>query len=340
MKTSVVVITLAALTEHATAGPFTEEPISYVADHGRFGTLPYPYEFHGSHNEQWDNTTNQTYFIEAYRNPDFTRTVPFTLAGQEGWSWRINITDVSLPGATDGPDPHIVGTTHDLQWPNKTMNLREALSSLDPELDFAVEEGFGPKFYNFINYANPGVTNKFTETSNNTCENVIPEQCLQTIMDIARDGDGTSSSAFDNDLSEYCYDVFQGLPHFWYPREMTREAHFVLQNGEFGAGPNDTNRRITEERPLNNSDAFWSSHTESYGESNSTAIEQQKSRLNVLVISWENRSEALCARIDPRIDDKDVSPHRFTWEGSSTATRVSVLMAGLTPLSMIFLGLI
>lgn len=70
---------------------------------------------------------------------------------------------------------------------------------------------------------------------------------------------------------------------------------------------------------LNNSDAIWSEHSRAYSSSNQTAIEQRKSKLHVMIIGFTNHTQALCTRLDPEIDDEEVTPLRAVLDAEAAA---------------------
>lgn len=76
--------------------------------------------------------------------------------------------------------------------------------------------------------------------------------------------------------------------------------------------PRETNQETwdfeREMRPLNNSDGFWWRSSGAYEGSNSTVLEQEKSKLNFLALKLGNTTQALCTRVDPEIDDEEVTP--------------------------------
>ncbi|KAM0715213.1 hypothetical protein Q7P37_009678 [Cladosporium fusiforme] len=361
MKASAVCIGVTSLAfPHHVLTAASSEPRSYRENTGSYGTVPRPYDSIWGE-AQTDNTTNQTYFIEAYRNPDVTKSVPFTLAGHEGWTWRINVTNVGLPTAPDGLDSYLVGTTHDLQWPNKSSTLREAVDSMDVDW---IPETFGDRrkvcAFSLHQYTFPEITNRYNDSSSNSCDGVIPDECLSFVLNAARSvGTGHCRMHFNGtQLRDACEDTWDvdwdftlhdrkslegsDLTHnyTYVPknadklREDFNQTEWVLYNGLW-----EVDNRIVEDRPLNNSDAFWSEHSRSFNESNTTAIEQRKSKLNVLVLSMANNfQQALCTRIDPEIDDKEITPHRFKSDGLPSP-RSAVEMAGLSLLLMVFIGL-
>lgn len=57
---------------------------AYYPETSHHGTGPAPNTGFGKVN----NNNNQSYFIGAYRVPNATNSVPFSLGGQEGWTWR------------------------------------------------------------------------------------------------------------------------------------------------------------------------------------------------------------------------------------------------------------
>jgi hypothetical protein len=64
-------------------------------------------------------------------------------------------------------------------------------------------------------------------------------------------------------------------------------------------------------------DGIWFSNGRASPEPNSTALRQAESQLRVMFLSLSNSKTAVCTRVDPSIDDVDVSPiaQRADWDG-------------------------
>lgn len=70
----------AATLQHSLAA-HSNGPIQYDDSRYAYGVTP-------SENLSSRFNNNHSYFIEAYRHPNATKSIPFALAGQEGWTWR------------------------------------------------------------------------------------------------------------------------------------------------------------------------------------------------------------------------------------------------------------
>lgn len=132
----------------------------------------------------------------------------------------VNLTEVSVPNATIldyddtkliGSNAHLLGTTFDLQWPNKSMSLNETIAALNTELGSYVHEPFCAVYLG--NYAYPNVTNSYTDSDSSGCEDVIPTSCLEHIMNAVSEMDESCSLPFSlRGEIEACEDSFHLEP--------------------------------------------------------------------------------------------------------------------------------
>lgn len=83
-------------------------------------------------------------------------------------------------------------------------------------------------------------------------------------------------------------------------------------------GPN-FNASIEEQTHV--SDGIWWGSGFASAEPNSTALRQGESQLRIMFLSLPNSKAAVCTRVDPSIDDADVSPiaQRADWDGGKSS---------------------
>ena len=69
--------------------------------------------------------------------------------------------------------------------------------------------------------------------------------------------------------------------------------------------------------PTYSGDGVWFASGDASAQPNSTALRQAESQLRVMLLSLPNTRALVCTRVDPWIDDVDVSPvaQRDNWDG-------------------------
>jgi len=120
-------------------------------------------------------------FEQAALTPNNTNTIPFTIDSFEGWSWRVNITNVAVPNATVASpgdsasltlDPHVAYTTYDLRWPNSgTLN--------DQLISMANTSGVSSSGLDMCAYVTTGIVAKQAQSN---CSSALGDQCVQSML--------------------------------------------------------------------------------------------------------------------------------------------------------------
>jgi hypothetical protein len=112
-------------------------------------------------------------------------------------SRSVNITSLSVPDArldldsANGPplpDPRVILTTYDLQWPNETATLNEtairlherfSASSLTP----GNSSTYDPICMNVVaDPIWPNVTNKLNDSNDGDCEAILGQECVAALL--------------------------------------------------------------------------------------------------------------------------------------------------------------
>ncbi|KXH45525.1 hypothetical protein CSIM01_12736 [Colletotrichum simmondsii] len=130
---------------------------------------------------------------QAIAEPNVTRQISFRpfeifsgnarLLGQDEWTWRVNISDFSLPHLAQNTteaalgrnvtDPHYIATSYSLSWPlGGNLSSGGLRGSDSPFCVTSLDVEFSPN-----------VTNLWTEENGNStdCEPVLGEACLEAL---------------------------------------------------------------------------------------------------------------------------------------------------------------
>jgi hypothetical protein len=89
----------------------------------------------------------------------------------------------------------------------------------------------------------------------------------------------------------------------------------ALSKGSYGDdGPTS---KVSHVEPTYSGDGVWFASGDASAQPNSTALRQAESQLRVMLLSLPNTRALVCTRVDPWIDDVDVSPvaQRDNWDG-------------------------
>ncbi|KAM0275133.1 hypothetical protein ACHAQH_007537, partial [Verticillium albo-atrum] len=137
---------------------------------------------------EFHRLTDRTHdlLVDALRRPNLTRSVEFNPFGEDveatnpdetskdySWTWRVNVSEVQIPGAKLGHEtdavPRVAVTSHSFTWPGS--------SNMSTQLD-----GDGPFCIEAINPSRgfaPNITNAFDEDDVNStsCEPALGAEC-------------------------------------------------------------------------------------------------------------------------------------------------------------------
>jgi len=128
----------------------------------------------------------------------------------------VNVTSLSVPDARRSidsangpplPDPRVIVTTYDLQWPNTSSTLNETAIRLGKSFDAGGQASADEPICMAVveNPIWPNVTNKLTDSSDGDCEAVLGQECAAALMSERLHG-GRCGTTFLN--VEACRDVF------------------------------------------------------------------------------------------------------------------------------------
>jgi hypothetical protein len=134
----------------------------------------------------------------------------------------VNITSLSVPDArldldsAEGPplpDPRVIVTTYDLQWPNATETLNETAIRLDQRFGAGGQTSGNSSTYDPICMAVvespmwPNVTNKLRDSNDGDCTAILGQDCVAALLSNPWTGGGCGAPDLIYSRAA-CQDVF------------------------------------------------------------------------------------------------------------------------------------
>ncbi|KAK0796789.1 hypothetical protein LTR75_010090 [Friedmanniomyces endolithicus] len=254
-------------------------------------------------------------FEQAALTPNNTNTIPFTIDSSEGWSWRVNITNVAVPNATaassgDGasltPDPHVAYTTYDLRWPNSgTLN--------DQLISMANTSGAASSGLDMCAYVTTGIVAKQAQSN---CSSALGDQCVQSILnDLANSPNAATCGWAPMATLQGCENVFVNATNGLYT------LGFTLGNST--ASSNST------AQALQPNEAFFYSTSEAIAATNLIYLDAQKQALQLMILQVGGQSQVLCMSFNDETSNttSSASPSSIT-SAAPSSTSHSAAVAG------------
>jgi hypothetical protein len=153
-------------------------------------------------------------------------------------SYSVNITSLSVPDARldldsiNGPplpDPRVIVTTYDLQWPNATATLNETVIRIDEQFGAGGQTSRNSSTYAPLCMAViatplwPNVTNKLKDNQDGDCNAVLGPECVTALL--APGGD----CGLPNYRVDACRDTFgpNGYPEITGGCKSTTKSHIT-----------------------------------------------------------------------------------------------------------------
>lgn len=213
-------------------------------------------------------------------------------------TWRINITEADVPDASNasGPIPNarMVNMVYDFSWEGGE-NIEDTMAAIQdksqpsgnytgpPQLCATIFEGLFPA----------NVTNAYNSSSDDGCEGVIPDACLQALLSLGSTTQSESGCAvprFPNDIP-VCEGVF--------PSSGLTMSTISLTSGGRNGSSNDTSF------PLRSGEAFHFESSVAFEDGNTTYFNQQDLSLHMMVLDTVNSSRrAVCQRVNASAEAK------------------------------------
>jgi hypothetical protein len=137
---------------------------------------------------------------DAGRQPNATDSVTFTRAynnTQEEWTWRINVTDISvpnriddlgMPGANFSQGLHIANVQWQLEWPGDEVDSLQT---------YLMKRNMSVGFTALISNKPSSITDRYSDSDNGNCTAVLGDKCTQSITQFASEGDMVSFTGLE-----------------------------------------------------------------------------------------------------------------------------------------------
>ncbi|KAK0935301.1 hypothetical protein LTR29_013093 [Friedmanniomyces endolithicus] len=255
-------------------------------------------------------------FEQAALTPNNTNTIPFTIDSFEGWSWRVNITNVAVPNATVASpgdsasltlDPHVAYTTYDLRWPNSgTLN--------DQLISMANTSGVSSSGLDMCAYVTTGIVAKQAQSN---CSSALGDQCVQSMLnDLANSPNAATCGWAPMATLQGCENVFVNATNG------LNTLGFTLGNST--ASSNST------AQALQPNEAFFYSTSEAIAATNLTYLDAQKQALQLMILQVGGQSQVLCMSLNDATSNttSTASPSSST-SAAPSSTSHSAAVAGV-----------
>lgn len=255
-------------------------------------------------------------------------------------AYSVNVTDFSVPDASiegkSAPDARIVLSTYDLQWPsdetlnetainlNKQSSHSSSQSTHGPQTQGNASEIEDPICMSVLDNAIiwPNVTNEYE--SGSSCESLFGQECLRAILtDTTYSSDGGCTSPSLNIAA--CQGVFASTGSYTQSAScksaiITSSISPPANSMLLPAISGETNGSTS------GGDVLYYQYGSASEHSNTTALRQAESQLRMMIITLPNNVKAAaCMRVDPSIDDTEVSDiaQRVGWNDSDSSDSAS-----------------
>jgi hypothetical protein len=134
--------------------------------------------------------------------------------------YSVNVTSLSVPDARldldsiNGPplpDPRVIMTTYDLQWPNSTATLNETVIRIDEQFSAGGQTSRNSSTYAPLCMAVitsplwPNITNKLKDNQDGDCNAVLGPECVTALLAPPWSGGGCGLPNYRVDA---CRDTF------------------------------------------------------------------------------------------------------------------------------------
>ncbi|KAH0366557.1 hypothetical protein KCU65_g5245, partial [Aureobasidium melanogenum] len=127
-------------------------------------------------------STNDTAFVDANRNPNITKSVPFQM-GDRNFTFRVNVAEFTPDVSTSVQNPRIAASFYGLEWSggiglNDTVAAAESLSgSQMPRLCASLPLGL----------LSASVNNGYNEKDDGDCTGALGKDCVHDLMQTSYD---------------------------------------------------------------------------------------------------------------------------------------------------------
>lgn len=263
--------------------------------------------------------------LNDLQEPNGTNSVNFLIGGEE-WTWRVNVTSLSVPDAritNDAnetlPDPRLIVSTFDLQWPRTNETLNETAIHFNDQTHASSQSTHGPQISSNTSSDDPicmsvlttpiwpNATNKLQDQDSSSCEAVIGQSCLQSILSDNLAQNGRCSNPSLNGAA--CEDAFGVVPKMQIASSISGGFYHDRDNftSYYGAINSPTINMSYHEQSHSGEGVYYS-FGQASPEANETALREAESMFRMMVLTLPgNLKAAVCTRVDTSIDDEEVS---------------------------------
>lgn len=276
----------------------------------------------------WKSRAPEAYDMtkSAVLNPNATRSIRFNPYGENAdgnltdasWTWRVNVTDISLPGVEMGHEtdaiPRLITTTHDFTWPGGG----NVSSQIGEDVPFCVKSG------HFWSGFARNVTNAFTEddASSTSCIPALGAACVSAILDDPMlEDDGCSARSLGKERWDRLPQCSRSLDYAEWA-DSTKRGAFIPQGGDL----NNAESNMSSNWELTSGGMFMYAQTGLYetgADEADRAWKNESRALQIVLIQTfaetgegrEKTSQLLCTRVTTE-----------EYEGRAAAVSVSLGM--------------
>jgi hypothetical protein len=218
-------------------------------------------------------------------------------------------------------------TTFDLTWPNATETLNETAIRLDERFGASNATPGNSSTYDPICISVmtepiwPNVTKKLRDSKDGDCEAVLGQECVAALLSEPLLGGGCGNP---NLQTPACQGIFNnghqevfGYGKFYHYKTETGEKKkkkktladsFSKILPAVSTGSHEENGNSTTVEQTHVGEGIYWANGRASAEPNSTALRQAESQLRVMLLTLPNTKALVCTRVDPSIDDVEVSP--------------------------------
>lgn len=264
--------------------------------------------------------------LNDLREPNATNSVNFLIGGEE-WTWRVNVTSLSVPDAqlsldnTDETltDPRLVVSTFDLQWPRSNETLNETAIRFNEQTHASSQSTHGTQTSGNSSSDDPicmsvlsspiwpNVTNKLQDQDSSSCEAAIGQDCLRAILSENLAQNGQCSNPFLNGGA--CEDVFSLVPRQQIATAISSGFYSDRDNfTSYYGSINSPELNISRHEQSHSGEGIYYNFGSATPEANDTALREAESMFRMMVLTLPgNLKAAVCTRVNTSIDDEEVS---------------------------------
>lgn len=120
--------------------------------------------------------SNDTAFVDANRNPNITKSVPFQM-GDRNFTFRVNVAEFTPDTSTNVQDPRIAASFYALEWSGST-DLNDTIAAAE-----SVGEGQKPRLCASLplGLLSASANNGYDEKDDGDCTGALGKDCVNDL---------------------------------------------------------------------------------------------------------------------------------------------------------------